>query len=137
MCSWEERDDPWVEHASWPPRCPFLLVSKGSEFVDEVRKVFKMHKRKVDADCVNSTDEVALQCLIRLTNEKSLVFLPCKHCCVCSSCGPRMKACVVCRKPAESTMSIYLSRVFKKVLLIAFYFSLIMETVTGVIIWVL
>lgn len=109
LCSWEERDDPWVEHAKWSPKCPFLLISKGSEFVDEVRKVYKVRKTKIDTDCVNNTDEVALQCLICLTNEKKLVFLPCKHCCVCAICGPRMKTCVVCREPVLSTMCIYLS----------------------------
>ncbi|WP_185964225.1 baculoviral IAP repeat-containing protein, partial [Klebsiella pneumoniae] len=33
--NWEEDDSPWEQHAMWFSRCPFLLVSKGQDFVDE------------------------------------------------------------------------------------------------------
>ncbi|KYN06942.1 PREDICTED: E3 ubiquitin-protein ligase XIAP-like [Cyphomyrmex costatus] len=33
---WEPNDDPWVEHAKWFEYCPYLLVTKGMEFVSNV-----------------------------------------------------------------------------------------------------
>ncbi|XP_037667109.1 baculoviral IAP repeat-containing protein 7 [Choloepus didactylus] len=35
--SWEQGDDPWAEHATWFPRCEFLLRSKGRDFVRSVQ----------------------------------------------------------------------------------------------------
>ncbi|KAL3882670.1 hypothetical protein ACJMK2_028987 [Sinanodonta woodiana] len=31
--SWEEGDDPWIEHARWYPNCSFLKQSRGEDFV--------------------------------------------------------------------------------------------------------
>ncbi|CAB0014317.1 unnamed protein product [Nesidiocoris tenuis] len=33
---WEETDEPWVEHARWFSKCPYVLAVKGKAFVDEV-----------------------------------------------------------------------------------------------------
>ncbi|XP_054278472.1 baculoviral IAP repeat-containing protein 3-like [Macrosteles quadrilineatus] len=34
---WQDIDDPWEEHAKWFPKCPFVLVHKGQDFVNEMR----------------------------------------------------------------------------------------------------
>ena len=36
--NWEETDDPWVEHARWYPDCDYVLVTRGIDFIDTVRK---------------------------------------------------------------------------------------------------
>ncbi|RXG68825.1 Baculoviral IAP repeat-containing protein 2 [Armadillidium vulgare] len=36
--NWEPDDDPWVEHARWFPDCHFVLLKKGVEYVDKVRR---------------------------------------------------------------------------------------------------
>ncbi|MPC62588.1 Baculoviral IAP repeat-containing protein 2 [Portunus trituberculatus] len=36
--NWEKEDDPWEEHARWYPECKFVLVKKGQEFIDRVRR---------------------------------------------------------------------------------------------------
>ncbi|KAF2363280.1 BIR repeat [Trinorchestia longiramus] len=36
--NWEAADEPWVEHARWYPKCHFVLLSKGVEFIDQVRR---------------------------------------------------------------------------------------------------
>ncbi|KAA0184250.1 hypothetical protein HAZT_HAZT011953 [Hyalella azteca] len=36
--NWEENDEPWVEHARWYPNCHYVLLSKGIEFIDQVRR---------------------------------------------------------------------------------------------------
>ncbi|GLH01933.1 Apoptosis 1 inhibitor [Gryllus bimaculatus] len=33
---WEETDDPWVEHAKWFPKCSYVVLNKGKEFVASV-----------------------------------------------------------------------------------------------------
>ncbi|XP_043489030.1 death-associated inhibitor of apoptosis 2 isoform X2 [Polistes fuscatus] len=32
---WEDTDDPWVEHAKWFPRCGFVNLMKGQEFINQ------------------------------------------------------------------------------------------------------
>jgi hypothetical protein len=35
---WEETDDPWVEHAMWFPKCVYIVLNKGQEFIQECRQ---------------------------------------------------------------------------------------------------
>ncbi|XP_052088632.1 uncharacterized protein LOC127725587 isoform X2 [Mytilus californianus] len=37
--NWESDDNPWVEHARWSSKCPYLLQKKGQEFIDSVLTV--------------------------------------------------------------------------------------------------
>lgn len=36
---WEINDDPWVQHALWFSKCPYLIMKKGTDFIDEVNKL--------------------------------------------------------------------------------------------------
>lgn len=36
--NWEEKDDPWEEHARWYSDCEFLRITKGTEFIEKVRR---------------------------------------------------------------------------------------------------
>lgn len=33
--NWEATDDPWVEHAKWFPKCGFVNIVQGPEFIKE------------------------------------------------------------------------------------------------------
>lgn len=37
---WEPQDEPWSEHARWFPNCPFLLLVKGQEYVNQVQRLY-------------------------------------------------------------------------------------------------
>ena len=37
--SWEPDDEPWVEHARWFKDCPYLLTSKGPDFIEAVQSL--------------------------------------------------------------------------------------------------
>ncbi|XP_076466319.1 E3 ubiquitin-protein ligase XIAP-like [Babylonia areolata] len=37
--SWDPEDRPWVEHARWFPKCPFVLTNKGQVFVQAVESL--------------------------------------------------------------------------------------------------
>ncbi|KAL0120677.1 hypothetical protein PUN28_008388 [Cardiocondyla obscurior] len=36
--NWEPEDDPWVEHAKWFEYCPYLILTKGMEFVSNITR---------------------------------------------------------------------------------------------------
>ncbi|KAL8575548.1 hypothetical protein ACOMHN_059612 [Nucella lapillus] len=37
--TWEQSDQPWVEHCRWFPRCPYVRLAKGQRFVDIVQRM--------------------------------------------------------------------------------------------------
>lgn len=37
LCYWLEQDQPWYEHARWFPKCPFLLLAKGPQYVQNIQ----------------------------------------------------------------------------------------------------
>uniref|UniRef100_A0A1I8HGD9 RING-type domain-containing protein n=1 Tax=Macrostomum lignano TaxID=282301 RepID=A0A1I8HGD9_9PLAT len=39
MSEWSCDDDVWVEHARWSPRCPHVLLERGSDFVQAVHRL--------------------------------------------------------------------------------------------------
>lgn len=36
--SWQKEDEPWHEHAKWSPKCQFVLLAKGPQYVRQVRE---------------------------------------------------------------------------------------------------
>ncbi|XP_022320574.2 uncharacterized protein LOC111122858 [Crassostrea virginica] len=43
--------DPWEDHAYWHPKCPFLVETRGQEYVDKVRKRLKQ-QCDFNSECV-------------------------------------------------------------------------------------
>lgn len=41
LCYWLEQDQPWYEHAHWFPKCPFLLLAKGPQYVQNIQERHK------------------------------------------------------------------------------------------------
>ncbi|KAE9529191.1 hypothetical protein AGLY_011987 [Aphis glycines] len=37
---WEKEDNPWIEHSRWNPKCVYVLLSKGNQFVENVVKKY-------------------------------------------------------------------------------------------------
>jgi len=127
---WEENDDPWEEHALWFPKCPYLFLKKGPEYIEQVKQ--KKDPRAPLAQSPSSSkakesseteqlgvksetsseekdrDEKTL-CKICYKNEVGVVFLPCGHIVACVECSAALKTCAVCRKPLEATVRAFLS----------------------------
>lgn len=36
--SWQKEDEPWHEHAKWSPKCQYVLLAKGPNYVRQVRE---------------------------------------------------------------------------------------------------
>lgn len=47
--NWEKDDIPWNEHARWYPECSYVLLKKGQEFIDKVRREKPPYIRKAPA----------------------------------------------------------------------------------------
>ena len=41
ICNWDPIEEPIIEHARWFPRCPFIKLYKGNEFIEKVREIYK------------------------------------------------------------------------------------------------
>lgn len=39
--SWQKEDDPWYEHAKWFPKCQFVQLAKGSDYIQSVQEQTK------------------------------------------------------------------------------------------------
>ncbi|GLH16190.1 Death-associated inhibitor of apoptosis 1 [Gryllus bimaculatus] len=36
VSNWTDGDDPWVEHARWSPKCSYVILNQGRDFVENV-----------------------------------------------------------------------------------------------------
>lgn len=119
LVDWQEKDIPWYEHARWFSNCPFLHIHKGKQFVSFLQKLkITWRDRKPlermlletesTTDDLHKSAQMVKECLVCLTSERSIVFLPCKHCVTCTSCGLSVDSCVYCRAPITSMIKIYL-----------------------------
>ncbi|KYN26823.1 Apoptosis 1 inhibitor [Trachymyrmex cornetzi] len=55
LMHWDPYDDPWVEHAKWFNQCPYLLVTKGQKFVNNIKKLYT--KTKTASSTANKLDK--------------------------------------------------------------------------------
>lgn len=107
--NWEPEDNPWEEHARWFTRCLFVFINKGVDFINSSigrRVEDRLIKRNRPS---NKTENRSLQCNVCWCNEKEVVFLPCRHCCVCVSCSESLSKCVVCRESVMTKLEVYLT----------------------------
>ncbi len=45
------------------------------------------------------------ECVVCLTERKTIVLLPCRHLCVCGACFTQLDKCPVCRSPFHSHLA--------------------------------
>ncbi|XP_050306387.1 baculoviral IAP repeat-containing protein 7 isoform X2 [Anthonomus grandis grandis] len=125
---WEANDSPWEEHALWFPKCSYLFLKKGPQYISAVKE-----KRDPKARSANLTPETKetlpepltlketesgeeeesksekTLCKICFKNDVGIVFLPCGHIVACVDCSAALKTCAICRKPLEGMVRAFLS----------------------------
>ncbi|CAH0553039.1 unnamed protein product [Brassicogethes aeneus] len=134
---WEENDEPWEQHGMWFPKCSYLLLKKGVEYVNKLKEETReteditlpstsgslntvetkvpqsttVSEIKSDSDKNNekSSEQDHHLCKICFKNELGVVFLPCGHIVACVDCASALSTCAVCRKPLEATVRAFLS----------------------------
>jgi len=59
-------------------------------------------------------EQSRLQCVVCLCQQKTSLFLPCKHLCACTDCAARIlkgsagkPTCPLCRAPVEQVLDVY------------------------------
>lgn len=120
LSQWEKGDDPWIEHALWYGKCKYLLLLKGSEYVNEIKERFgKRSNGKTDESgnptssehsepekiCSNNKINCSDNSMTLLTNKlKNVTLNETRACRICytneyntafSPCG-HIVACVKC-----------------------------------------
>jgi hypothetical protein len=101
--NWKSCDNPWIEHARWYPKCVFLLMSKGQDFIDEVQ--LKMND-KSENEILNIQESFQTEkksfkknsCKICMKEKANIAFLPCGHLICCPSCSLSSNFCKICYK---------------------------------------
>ncbi|XP_074596455.1 baculoviral IAP repeat-containing protein 8-like [Brevipalpus obovatus] len=80
--SWNENDNPWIEHAKHEKDCPHLYLNKGWEFI--------CMARSSDIVLLQSTHEIQSsfhKCVICFERKIGVTYYPCEHAVVCRLCA--------------------------------------------------
>jgi E3 ubiquitin-protein ligase XIAP len=111
---WARNDTPWEEHAKWFSRCPYLLLKKGKDFVDQIHRDQKIempveafleamtpisYAHEQEADPSKTAIAGRLLCLLCHERAVETVNLPCGHMVACEACIEQQHACKRCNKP--------------------------------------
>ncbi|CAF0868577.1 unnamed protein product [Adineta ricciae] len=79
---------------------------KKSEFVD--RNSSKLDEIKSDSTTKNVVPKKSDPCVLCLTEEKCLAFMPCGHVATCVPCGHSLRSCPMCRTETKAFLRVYL-----------------------------
>ena len=60
-----------------------------------------------DSEKNNQNCQPSLLCKICYSEEKNILFIPCKHVAVCKQCSIPLSACPICRRTIVDTIRIY------------------------------
>lgn len=82
-------------------------VDKALRNLDHLHETFFQDdiKHKSEHDCGN--DNCQNQCMVCLSEHRSIVFFPCKHLNTCENCGTMVDECPECRQYICSIMHVY------------------------------
>ena len=71
-------------------------MSPGQELEEKLRTENEVMKKQ-------------MHCKVCFSAEVGVVFLPCGHLVVCTSCAPSLQSCVICRRKITETIKIFMS----------------------------
>jgi baculoviral IAP repeat-containing protein 7/8 len=133
---WASTAIPWEKHARWfGHRCRFVKVMKGKDFISEYMSIFSLLPVKYvlamleltdvklvpeqesevsvkniidnDNDDNNLTNvNLATTCKVCMSNELSVLFIPCTHIVCCTKCALEVKNCPFCRRTIDSAVCV-------------------------------
>lgn len=135
---WEEKDDPWEQHAMWYGNCEYLKLMKETAFISLMAKKREEICKKTNegaASCSSMSSQESFKhescsekvqessersdeeeekkdsklCKICYTNEYNTIFLPCGHVIACAKCASSVNKCPACRQSFDSVMKVYFS----------------------------
>ena len=86
---------------------------------EEEEEVIDLTGEIEEEECIDVTDESKKsppppptlqeneECVICFEAKRTVVLLPCKHCCLCSTCALNATECPLCREEVKDTLEIY------------------------------
>lgn len=103
------RQDPFVKHiwskaTIWRNLCIILAIGAGILAAYDLYK--KYHDNVSDYNDTSGNYDNG-QCVICIANEREVVFLECKHFCVCTTCASELILCPLCRQPIIRKIKIF------------------------------
>lgn len=80
---------------------PYLPIKNNNIYIE---KEIQGNNKK---DIHDGDENDNMKCVICMENNKSYLFMPCKHVCCCEKCSKNLKQCPICRNTIESSFKIY------------------------------
>lgn len=135
---WQPNDDPWKEHAILSKDCKFMKLMKGDAYIEAARNENHMRKstiveksniskavykkenkvlatpQSIVNTAVTTTTKTVKQegdaklCKICFEADYNTVFIPCGHIIACSECALSLTKCVICSKPLDDIIKIFI-----------------------------
>lgn len=93
--SWNENDNPWVEHAKYEMDCPHLYLNKVWDFIFIARTSDTILLPSSSPDSQNYLP----RCVICFDKKVGVTYYPCEHAVVCRPCAACNDDCPYCRSP--------------------------------------
>ncbi|XP_059485425.1 uncharacterized protein LOC132202487 [Neocloeon triangulifer] len=109
---WDPKDKPWIEHAKWFSRCPYLNIKKGKKFIDKVVHSYQ-DAEEVATDGpepkVRSADPPgSLLCWLCKDKDVNCVSLPCGHMTTCVGCVDEERKCRACGQVRSAYAEVFM-----------------------------
>lgn len=101
---WQLDDDPLVEHARYSPRCHFIYVKCGMEFI--FKSVITKRKPQVPKAMVPKDDRY--KCKVCKEKEIECILNPCEHAVSCTDCILDKMNCPICQTHIKKVMRLSL-----------------------------
>ncbi|XP_052130871.1 E3 ubiquitin-protein ligase XIAP-like [Frankliniella occidentalis] len=124
---WSKGDDPWFEHALHFPKCAYVKMRKGADFIrcvkgerpatmtlEEIRTLALKdidERENGDVDSGHASEEETddvMKCKVCFQDNLGAVFLPCRHLASCSKCASVVKHCFICRRDIMSVIHVFI-----------------------------
>lgn len=113
---WISGDDPMEDHKLWNPNCPFVQSKhfKNETLVIVPNQLVLLNEPQLLSEEPKpipnpENNSVLSRCTVCYVNERSVLFLPCGHVAVCTSCYVNLITCAICRTIVKHNIRIYLS----------------------------
>ncbi|CAB3362425.1 Hypothetical predicted protein, partial [Cloeon dipterum] len=108
---WDPKDNPWVEHAKWFSRCPYLSIKRGKKFIDDIiRTNEEQATLSHDGPTIVKKAPVpgSLQCWVCKSKDANCVSLPCGHITTCVYCVEKELDCRACDRRRVAYTEVFL-----------------------------
>lgn len=113
MKDWGPNDLPWEEHARWFGQCPYVLVMKGEDYVENVQnggyEEFEEECSQIEPEIKVNIIPSSIICKICMEEELNTCFTPCGHAVACAKCSLSVGVkCPICRKEFKKIIRLFL-----------------------------